>query len=90
MILKPATVTPLSALKLAEALLEAGLPPHVLQVITGYGSVIGFPLVKDQRVRMISFTGGVEAGKRIAQFIPPLFSVILRKGLKFTSKQKGQ
>ncbi len=66
-ILKPATVTPLSALKLAEALLEAGLPPLTLQAITGYGSVIGDPLVKDERVRMISFTGGVEAGKRIAQ-----------------------
>lgn len=66
-ILKPATVTPLSALKLAEALLEAGLPPLTLQVITGYGSVIGDSLVKDERVRMISFTGGVEAGKRIAQ-----------------------
>jgi len=66
-ILKPATVTPLSALKLAEALLEAGLPPLTLQTITGYGSVIGDPLVKDERVRMISFTGGVEAGKRIAQ-----------------------
>lgn len=66
-ILKPATVTPLSALKLAEALLDAGLPPMVLQVITGYGSKIGDSLVKDERVRMISFTGGVEAGKRIAQ-----------------------
>jgi len=66
-ILKPATVTPLSALKLAEALLEAGLPPLTLQAITGYGSVIGDPLVKDERTRMISFTGGVEAGKRIAQ-----------------------
>ncbi len=65
-ILKPATVTPLSALKLAEALLEAGLPPVVLQVITGYGSEIGDHLVRDQRVRMISFTGGVEAGKQIA------------------------
>lgn len=66
-ILKPATVTPLSALMLAEALLKAGLPPLVLQVITGYGSVIGDPLVKDERVRMISFTGGIEAGKRISQ-----------------------
>jgi glyceraldehyde-3-phosphate dehydrogenase (NADP+) len=66
-ILKPATVTPLSALKLAEALLDAGLPPLALQVVTGYGSVIGDPLVRDERVRMISFTGGVEAGKRIAQ-----------------------
>jgi glyceraldehyde-3-phosphate dehydrogenase (NADP+) len=66
-ILKPATVTPLSALMLAEAFLKAGLPPLVLQVITGYGSVIGDPLVRDERVRMISFTGGIEAGKRISQ-----------------------
>jgi glyceraldehyde-3-phosphate dehydrogenase (NADP+) len=66
-ILKPATVTPLSALMLARAFLNAGLPPLVLQVITGYGSVIGDSLVKDERVRMISFTGGIEAGKRISQ-----------------------
>jgi len=66
-ILKPATVTPLSALMLAKAFLNAGLPPSVLQVITGYGSVIGDPLVRDERVRMISFTGGIEAGKRISQ-----------------------
>ena len=65
-ILKPATVTPLSAIKLVEAMLEAGLPSEAIQVITGYGSVIGDPLVSDERVRMISFTGGVEAGKHIA------------------------
>lgn len=67
-VLKPATVTPLSAIKLAETLLDAGLPPMILQVVTGYGSEIGDQLVKDERARMISFTGGVEAGKRIAQF----------------------
>jgi glyceraldehyde-3-phosphate dehydrogenase (NADP+) len=65
-VLKPATVTPLSAIKLVEALLEAGLPPAAIQVVTGYGSEIGDPLVSDDRVRMISFTGGVEAGKHIA------------------------
>lgn len=65
-ILKPATVTPLSAIKLVEAMLEAGLPPLAIQVITGQGSKIGDPLVSDDRVRMISFTGGVEAGKHIA------------------------
>ncbi|MFH1701412.1 MAG: aldehyde dehydrogenase family protein [Candidatus Zixiibacteriota bacterium] len=65
-ILKPATVTPLSAIKLVEAMLEAGLPPQAIQVITGYGSKIGDALVSDERVRMISFTGGVEAGKQIA------------------------
>jgi glyceraldehyde-3-phosphate dehydrogenase (NADP+) len=65
-ILKPATVTPLSAIMLVEAMLEAGLPPMAIQLITGQGSRIGDPLVSDDRVRMISFTGGVEAGKHIA------------------------
>jgi glyceraldehyde-3-phosphate dehydrogenase (NADP+) len=66
-ILKPATVTPLSGIKLVEAFMEAGLPPEVMQVLTGYGSVIGDPLVSDKRVRMISFTGGVEAGLHITK-----------------------
>ncbi len=66
-ILKPATVTPLSALKLTEAFVEAGLPPLVLQTITGHGAEIGDALVADPRVRMISFTGGLEAGQRISK-----------------------
>jgi len=65
-ILKPATVTPLSALKLTEAFVEAGLPDGVLQTITGHGSLLGDSLVSDPRVRMVSFTGGVEAGLLIA------------------------
>jgi len=65
-VLKPATVTPLSALKLVEAFLEAGLPPQMLQVVTGIGSEIGDSLVTSDVPRMISFTGGVEAGKKIA------------------------
>ncbi|NQU28772.1 MAG: aldehyde dehydrogenase family protein [Candidatus Marinimicrobia bacterium] len=64
-VLKPATVTPLSALKLAEILLEAGLPPKILSVVTGHGSEIGDALVSDKRVRMVSFTGGVDAGNQI-------------------------
>ncbi len=64
-VLKPATVTPLSALKLGQAFMEAGLPEHVLNIITGYGNEIGDPLVTDPRVRMISFTGGLEAGRSI-------------------------
>jgi len=66
-ILKPATVTPLSALKLAEVMLEAGLPPEVLQVITGSGVKLGEVLVPDERVRMVSLTGGLEAGKEVAK-----------------------
>jgi glyceraldehyde-3-phosphate dehydrogenase (NADP+) len=64
-VLKPATVTPLSALKLTEAFVEAGLPPGVLQCLTGHGAVLGDAMVSDPRVRMVSFTGGVEAGERI-------------------------
>ena len=64
-ILKPATVTPLSALKLTEAFIEAGLPKMVLQTLTGNGAVLGDAMVSDDRVRMVSFTGGLEAGKHI-------------------------
>ncbi len=66
-VLKPATVTPLSAIKLGECLLAAGLPGEILSVITGHGSEIGDAIVSDPRIRMISFTGGVEAGERIAK-----------------------
>jgi len=64
-ILKPATVTPLSALKLCQAFLQAGLPKDVLQCLTGHGAVLGDALVSDDRVRMVSFTGGLEAGRHI-------------------------
>ncbi len=66
-ILKPATVTPLSALKLAEAFLASGLPGECLQVITGHGSEIGPALVQSEEVRMVSFTGGLDAGKDITK-----------------------
>ena len=66
-VLKPATVTPLSALKLAELLLEAGLPPQVLNVVTGPGSEVGASMVSDPRIRMVSFTGGVEAGLEVTR-----------------------
>lgn len=66
-VLKPATVTPLSALMLAEAFLDSGLPPEALNVVTGYGDKIGDVLVTDPRVRMISFTGGPEAGEAISK-----------------------
>jgi glyceraldehyde-3-phosphate dehydrogenase (NADP+) len=66
---KPATVTPLSALKLGECLLEAGLPGEILSIVTGHGSEIGKAIVSDPRIRMISFTGGVEAGEEIMKHI---------------------
>ena len=66
-IVKPDSRTPLSALKLAEAFCQAGLPEGILQVITGAGNVVGHTLVTDPRVRMISFTGGRETGETIMQ-----------------------
>jgi acyl-CoA reductase-like NAD-dependent aldehyde dehydrogenase len=66
-IVKPASDTPLSALKLTEILLEAGLPPEGIQCITGSGGEIGDNLVKDRRVRKITFTGSREVGDRICR-----------------------
>jgi acyl-CoA reductase-like NAD-dependent aldehyde dehydrogenase len=66
-IVKPASDTPLSALKLVEILLEAGLPPLAIQCLTGRGGGIGEALCQDARVRKISFTGSGEVGKRICE-----------------------
>ncbi|WP_211653572.1 aldehyde dehydrogenase family protein [Planococcus alpniumensis] len=66
-IVKPATVTPLSALLLAHAFSHAGLPEKILSVITGRGGEIGDVLVEHPAVRMISFTGGVETGLAITK-----------------------
>lgn len=66
-ILKPASQTPLTALKLTKLLLEAGLPPLALQTITGRGGELGDALCADERVRKISFTGSAEVGRRIAR-----------------------
>jgi acyl-CoA reductase-like NAD-dependent aldehyde dehydrogenase len=66
-IVKPASDTPLSALKLAEILLEAGLPAEGIQCISGPGGEIGDALVTDRRVRKITFTGSREIGDRICR-----------------------
>lgn len=66
-VLKPDSKTPLSALRLARALVDAGLPPKVLQVVTGPGSEVGDALVTDPRVRLVSFTGGKATGERIVR-----------------------
>lgn len=65
-VIKPASVTPLSALLLAEAFVAAGLPKGFLSVITGSGQDVGEILVTHPLVKMISFTGGLEVGEKIA------------------------
>ncbi len=66
-VLKPAEVTPLTALRIAELALEAGIPEDVFQVVTGSGSVVGEALVEDPLVRKIVFTGSTEVGIGIQQ-----------------------
>lgn len=65
-VLKPARATPLTALKLAQCFVDAGLPPEALSVITGPGSSLGDVLVTDPRVRKVSFTGSTSTGTRIS------------------------
>ena len=66
-IIKPATDTPLVALKLVELLLEAGMPPLAVACVTGRGGTVGEALCGDRRVRKISFTGSYEIGDRICR-----------------------
>jgi betaine-aldehyde dehydrogenase len=62
LVAKPAEVTPLTALALAELAIEAGLPPGVFNVVTGKGSEAGDALVRHPKVSKISFTGSTEVG----------------------------
>ncbi|WML60068.1 aldehyde dehydrogenase family protein [Neobacillus sp. PS2-9] len=66
-VLKPASQTPLSAYKIAEYFHRAGLPSGALNVVTGSGSVLGDILMKDERIKMITFTGSPKVGKYIRE-----------------------
>ncbi len=66
-ILKPANTTPLTALKLTQIFLEAGLPANGLQCLTGSGAFLGPLLCADARVRKITFTGSTEVGEQITR-----------------------
>ena len=82
-VLKPAEVTPLTAMKLAELGREAGLPENVFQVVTGSGRIVGETLVQDPRVRKIVFTGSTEIGTQImAKCAPNVKRVTLELGGK--------
>jgi acyl-CoA reductase-like NAD-dependent aldehyde dehydrogenase len=66
-VLKPSEIAPFNAFILAEVVHEAGLPPGVFNLVTGFGPVVGEALVKHPEVDMISFTGSTRAGKRISE-----------------------
>ncbi|HKF70811.1 MAG TPA: phosphonoacetaldehyde dehydrogenase [Stellaceae bacterium] len=69
MVLKPSEKTPLTALLLADILYEAGLPPAMFQVVTGDPREIAEELITNENVELVTFTGGVAAGKYIAEHL---------------------
>ncbi len=65
-VVKPTELTPMTALLLADLLYEAGLPPQMLSVVTGWPRDIGDEMIVNENVDLITFTGGVKVGKMIA------------------------
>ena len=82
-VLKPASLTPVCAHLIAEALMEAGLPPGVLNVVTGPGGAIGDALADDPRIKAVSFTGSNEVGLR-------LYQRVAARGVKVTLEMGGK
>src|SRR3546814_14687828 len=66
MVVKPTELTPMTALILADLLYEAGLPPEMLSVVTGWPQDIGLELIQNPHAELITFTGGGPVGKMIA------------------------
>ena len=66
-VIKPAEDTPLSTYNLVQTLMDAGLPPGVVNIVSGLGPDAGAPLVEHRDVRAISFTGSSEVGSLVAQ-----------------------
>ena len=64
-VLKPAEQTPLTALEMARWFADVGLPPGVVNIITGFGETAGAPLVRHPEVNKVAFTGSAAVGKLI-------------------------
>jgi acyl-CoA reductase-like NAD-dependent aldehyde dehydrogenase len=82
-VFKPASLTPLCAATLIEILEEAGVPPGVVNMVTGSAEEVGEAIVQHPRIRSISFTGGVAAGKTI---YAKAASMLKRVGLELGGK----
>jgi acyl-CoA reductase-like NAD-dependent aldehyde dehydrogenase len=72
-VIKPATDTPLSCWHFVRVLHEAGLPPGVVNLVTGSGSGVGEPLLAEPAVRVVSFTGSTAVGRRVSEACAPGF-----------------
>jgi betaine-aldehyde dehydrogenase len=82
-VLKPASYTPTCGIELGRIALDAGVPPGVLNVVPGSGGKIGDALVNHPLVRMVSFTGGTEVGRRISELAGrKIIPVVLELGGK--------
>ncbi len=72
-VVKPATDTPLSVVNLIEALVEAGLPKGVVNMVTGGGGAVGSPLMHHKDVGIVSFTGSTGVGRMVSEACAPRF-----------------
>ena len=72
-VIKPATDTPLSVVNLLKACHEEGLPAGVVNMVTGSGGAVGQPLIHNDDVSVISFTGSTEVGRKVSESCAPTF-----------------
>lgn len=72
-VIKPATDTPVSVVNFMRVMEECGIPPGVVNMVTGSGSKVGEPLMTDKRVKVVSFTGSTETGRRVSEACAPDF-----------------
>jgi acyl-CoA reductase-like NAD-dependent aldehyde dehydrogenase len=75
-VFKPATLTPLSALNFVRILEEAGIPPGVVNLVTGGGSDVGNALIVSDDVRVVSFTGSTDVGRIVSERAAPSFKKV--------------
>jgi len=75
-VFKPATLTPLSALNFVKILEDAGIPPGVVNLVTGGGEEVGNALLVDDDVRVVSFTGSTGVGRTVSETAAPSFKKV--------------
>ena len=75
-VFKPATLTPLSAINFVKILEEAGVPPGVVNLVTGGGEQVGNALLQHEDVRVVSFTGSTEVGRIVSSAAAPSFKKV--------------
>jgi alpha-ketoglutaric semialdehyde dehydrogenase len=75
-VFKPSSMTPLSALNFVNVLTDAGVPPGVVNMITGDGPEVGTPMTTDPAVRIVSFTGSTHVGRIVSQAAAPTFKKV--------------